>query len=189
MCVLWLLSSITWRSTHPSFMQGFPGVLSSPQSERLEEQWPRSSAALLLRLAADEGGYEQPLFETELAQCKFAEYPIDTWSKATLAVGLFFFGFQRCRIRLRFAGLTATHSYAQQCPFHACWRPWHTHEAASFTRQHTCSRNMGLYFLEAPVGAFPGGRFLDCETGVTGIQLWRPLGNMIFQGLRVTRSV
>jgi hypothetical protein len=63
-----------------------------PQAERLERQWPRSAAALLLRLAMDEAHYEQPLFDAELAQCRFAEYPIDTWSRATLAVGgLFYF--------------------------------------------------------------------------------------------------
>ena len=56
------------------------------QAERLEAQWPQSAAALLLALAADSPRFEAPLFETGLAECKFNEYPIDTWSKATLAV-------------------------------------------------------------------------------------------------------
>ena len=58
----------------------------SAQVERLEAQWPQSAAALLLALAADSPRYEAPLFETGLAECKFDEYPIDTWSRATLAV-------------------------------------------------------------------------------------------------------
>ncbi len=61
-----------------------------PQGERLQEQWPGSAAALLLRPAADARGYEAPLFDAELAECKFVEYPIDTWSKATLAIAPLF---------------------------------------------------------------------------------------------------
>lgn len=56
----------------------------------MEEQWPSAAAALLLRPAADARGWDAPLFDAELAECKFAEYPIDTWSKATLAVAPLF---------------------------------------------------------------------------------------------------
>lgn len=60
------------------------------QHDRLEDLWTQSAATLLLRSAQDERGYETPIFDTELAECKFAEYPIDTWSKATLAAAPLF---------------------------------------------------------------------------------------------------
>jgi hypothetical protein len=63
---------------------------SNVQSGRLEEQWAESAAVLLLRPVQDQRGYEAPLFESELAECTFVEYPIDTWSKATLAAAPLF---------------------------------------------------------------------------------------------------
>ena len=70
----------------PRYTQVSPA--SCAQAARLEAQWPQSAAGLLLALAADSPRYEAPLFETGLAECKFNEYPIDTWSRATLAVFL-----------------------------------------------------------------------------------------------------
>lgn len=65
-------------------------IVCKRQGERLEAQWAASAAALLLRPAADARGYNAPLFDAELAECQFAEYPIDTWSKATLAIAPLF---------------------------------------------------------------------------------------------------
>lgn len=39
------------------------------QKERLEELWPRGASRLLLRLSADEPGYDSPIFDTGQAYC------------------------------------------------------------------------------------------------------------------------
>ena len=41
------------------------------QKERLEELWPRSTSSLLLRLSADEPGYDVPIFDTGEGQLIF----------------------------------------------------------------------------------------------------------------------
>ena len=41
------------------------------QKERLEELWPRSTSSLLLRLLADEPGYDAPIFDTGEGQLTF----------------------------------------------------------------------------------------------------------------------
>ncbi|KAL3135934.1 hypothetical protein ABBQ32_006979 [Trebouxia sp. C0010 RCD-2024] len=54
--------------------------------ERLESQWAQSAATLLLELPKSQRLYTAAMFDRELAECKFAEYPIDTYGKATLGM-------------------------------------------------------------------------------------------------------
>ena len=65
-------------------------LLGLMQAPRLERQWASSAAALCLELARASPRYKREVFGTELAECSFQPYSVDTTSQNTLGVAPLF---------------------------------------------------------------------------------------------------
>ena len=60
------------------------------QAPRLERQWASSAATLCLELARASPRYTREMFDTQLAECEFQPYTINTTSTNTLGMAPLF---------------------------------------------------------------------------------------------------